>query len=174
MNPLPRALLAACLAAALAAPAAWAGTLARPAGTEQPRPSFLHELAGHAALSAAVGATVRAPQLAGETVWEGAKIVVGILWTDLRSFWRFIRNRMAFDTRLADNPFFIAHKEAAIVGPRADEAWDLGWAIPEELREPGAWRAAVGSLPPASLRGVRSVPEYGVTFIGWPPVAAAD
>lgn len=161
------------LASALAVPAALAGAVSRPVALDGPRPSLLREMAHGSVFSAAVGVTVRAPQLAGETVWEGVKVVAGIMSSDLVSFWRFARLRLAFDTRLADNPFFVAHKEAAIVGPRADEAWDLAWAVPEELRDPGAWRAAVADLPPASLRGTRSSPEHGVDFIGWPPMSTA-
>lgn len=78
---------------------------------------------------------------------------------------------LSLSTQLSDNPFFVAHKEAVLAADRADQPWDLSWALPLELRDPQVWRASVASLPPASLRGVRSHPEEGMQFVGWPPVA---
>ena len=83
-------------------------------------------------------------------------------------------SKLRFSTRLADNEFFVAHKEAALVASRVDQPWDLEWALPLELRDRDTWRAAVASLPPAALRGARAVPEPNVEFVGWPPIALAD
>lgn len=171
MRPLSRGLLALVLAALAAVPVALAGTFSHPGVVEAPRPSFLRALAEDQALRAAARVTVRAPAIAGRTAWEGASVVGGIMLADLRSFWRFLSTHMTFDTRLADNPFFVAHREAAVAAERADERWDLAWAVPDELRGAGAWRAAVANLPPAGLSGARAVPEPGIAFIGWPPQA---
>lgn len=83
----------------------------------------------------------------------------------------FLRERLMISPDLSENAFFEAHKDAALAADRADEDWDLEWALPDELRDPGAWRAAVADLPPASLRGTRSSPEQGIVFVGWPPIA---
>ncbi len=169
MRPLSRGLLSLLTAALAAVPVALAGTFTHTGLVETPRPSFFRELIEDQAIRSAMKVTVRAPAIAGRTAWEGVSVVGGIMFSDIRSFWRFLSTRMSFDTRLSENPFFVAHREAAVVASRADEKWDLAWAVPEELRTAGAWRAAVANLPPASLRGTRAVPEHGVSFVGWPP-----
>lgn len=167
----PRRFALAAAACALAVPVALAGSL--PAGLARPERS-LREAASTEPLHPAVAATFAAQKNVGVEAWEGGKTVVGILGRDLASFWRLAQRRLTFSARLGDNPFFVAHKEAAIVGPRAGEPWDLYWALPEELKAPGAWRAAVANLPPASVRGTRAAPEHGITFTSWPPVVVGD
>ncbi|MBI4348008.1 MAG: hypothetical protein HY553_14220 [Elusimicrobia bacterium] len=171
MRPLSRGALALLVAVLAAVPASLAGSFARPAAVEAARPSLWGDIAQDPEFRAAVGATVRAPAAAGRTLGDAIGTVGEMMLTDVRRFGRFLRTRLTFDTRLEENPFFVAHKTAALVAERVDERWDLAWAVPEELRTAGAWRAAVANLPPASVRGTRATPEHGVSFLGWPPKA---
>lgn len=160
--------------AALGARLALAGSLPHPPMLEPHRPSFFQDPTHDAAFRHAVAATVRANKAVGSKALSGAKAVAGIFVSDLKSFWTFLTTRLTLSPRLEDNPFIVAHKEAFIVGPRAEEGFDLDWAIPEELKPKEVWRASVASLPPASLRGTRAAPEDGVAFVGWPPKAAGE
>ncbi|MBI4425209.1 MAG: hypothetical protein HY554_15870 [Elusimicrobia bacterium] len=171
---LSRFMLALALLAGVSAFAA-AGSWLRPQVPAHPRETAaLDASLDRPAWSRAARATWRAHGMAAHSIWGGAKAIGGILVEDLSAFGRFLASRLTLSTRLGDDAFFAAHRDAAIAADRADEDWDLAWALPQDLREPSAWRAAVASLPPASLRGTRAAPEHGVQFVGWPPRAITD
>ncbi|MBI4425586.1 MAG: tetratricopeptide repeat protein [Elusimicrobia bacterium] len=89
--------------------------------------------------------------------WSRGKALAVLLAGDITAFARLVRAKLTFSTRLGENPFFVAHREAAIVDARVQAPWDLAWAACDAPRgrepfspgRPTSLRDALKSAPPA-------------------------